>query len=128
MPPDRQADAFAPRTSLHGHIYRHRPNGLETLKTTHLSQENRREPLSGHVPMDVLTRAPGRRLWRGELRTARRCADGASRKRGRAPPPHRLSFAKSRRTLASELGAEEDVVGNQQHLGGDYFLYTVGCG
>src|SRR6266404_1352461 len=27
-----QADAFAPRTSLHGHIYRPRPNGLETLK------------------------------------------------------------------------------------------------
>src|SRR6266446_3427216 len=32
MPPDRQADAFAPRTSLHGHIYRPRLNGLETLK------------------------------------------------------------------------------------------------
>src|SRR6266481_4757675 len=106
MPPDRQADAFAPRTSLHGHIYRPRPNGLETLKTAHLSQENRRELLSGHVPMDVLTRAPERRLWRGELRTARSVVTGLRlRKRGRAPPTHRLSFAKSRRTLVCELRA-----------------------
>src|ERR1700687_5980343 len=42
--------------SLHRHSYRHRLNGLETLKTTHLSAENSRDLLSGHVQMDVLRR------------------------------------------------------------------------
>src|SRR6266404_6751463 len=124
-----KADAFAPRTSLHGHIYRPRPNGLETLKDN--PPLAKRTDGSFCPAMSRWTYLRERRndaYGEGELRTARRCADGASRKRGRAPPPHRLSFAKSRRTLASELGAEEDVVGNQQHLGGDYFLYTVGCG
>src|SRR6266478_5075542 len=104
MPPDRQADAFAPRTSLHGHIYRHRPNGLETLKTTHLSQENRRELLSGHVPMDVLTRSPERRLWRGELRTgfakvsSRRSLkeDAGVRASGRSKAPPGISRTRGR--------------------------------
>src|SRR5437899_5681775 len=52
---------------------------------------------------------------------------GASpRKRGRAPPPHRLSFAKSRRTLACELRAGGCAARNQPHLGEGRLLSVHG--
>src|SRR6202521_4767551 len=45
------ADAVcAAHSSLHGHSYRHPPNGLETQRTAHLSQENRWRPSNRPCP------------------------------------------------------------------------------
>src|SRR6266853_252538 len=63
----------------------------------------------------------------GELRTARSVVTGLRpRKRGRAPPTHRLSFAKSRRTLACELRAGGCAARNQPHLGEGRLLSVHG--
>ena len=65
MPAGRRADAVAPRTFLHGDSYRHRPNGLETLKhNTSLVREQVGTFYPAIVRIDVLTKTLEPGLWK----------------------------------------------------------------
>src|SRR4029077_5073784 len=98
MPAGRQADAVAPRTSLHGDRYRCRPNRLESRKTTHHSQENWWGPSIRPLSLGTYLRKRWNQAFgKGELR---------------------IGFC----------GGETRPGSAALRRGGDYFLYTVGSG
>src|ERR1700674_2419304 len=106
MPVDRQADAVAPRASLHGHIYRHLPNGLETLRTTHLSQENRWGPCIRPCPYGRTCENAGTTLMeRANSELALRSCHHAHRLR-RTPPGISRTEGRAATTFCRRLAAD----------------------
>jgi hypothetical protein len=101
------------RASLHGHNYRHRPNWLETLKTTHRSQENSRGASIRPCPNGrTYEKGWNEAYGKGQLRTG---------------------FAKlsSRRSVEEDAGSpsftkKEDAAGGQPHLGEGLLLSVHG--
>src|SRR5260370_17422745 len=59
-----QVDWVVARTSPHEHSYRHRPNELETLKTTPNPQANRWGSSIRPCPYGRTWEAAGARLWK----------------------------------------------------------------